>query len=167
VLLLNSPCTLSSVIYQEEGGINHIDATEHIMAVRLDKNFKVSRDPVDHSFQTSMRLLSDGEKCNLKGFILLNKTPGTVVISPLMHKQNYMMMRFTNQNLFNAFSLKHKFSFINFGDVQNEWVYSKFGFNYNDFNRMNLPDFTHSDKFNYDYFIKNNPPCLIWWKPRN
>jgi len=157
ITLSNSPCTMTSVIYQEEGGINHIDATEHIAATRFDKNSKAIRDPIDNSFQTTMRLISEEEKCNLHGFILLNKTPGTVVISPLMFKQIYMMMRFTNQNLFQTFSLKHKFNHINFGDVQKSWVYSKFGFSFFDFNSFHLPDFSHSDKYNFDYFIKIIP----------
>ena len=162
VHLYNSPCSLSSVIYQEEVGINHIDVDDSIQFTRFDKFSKLIKEPIDTSFQTIGKSLSDGEGCGIAGFIPLSKTPGIIVISPRKQRQQFFKIKATDQELSNTFSLKHKFFYIMFGEnTHDESVFRKFGFeNIQDFNRKDLPDYQKSDKVYFDYFIKIIPHIL-------
>ena len=160
--LNGSPCSMSSVIYQEDFGINHIDVDNKIQFTRFDIFQKVINEPYDSSFPSCTKSLSDGEGCGIAGYIEMSKTPGFIIISPKKQRQQYFMIKAINSNLSKNFSLKHKFFYIMFGDNKiHESVYKRFGYeNMEDFNRKDLPDYKMSDMVYFDYFIKIIPHIL-------
>ena len=91
--LNGSPCSMSSVIYQEDFGINHIDVDNKIQFTRFDIFQKVINEPYDSSFPSCTKSLSDGEGCGIAGYIEMSKTPGFIIISPKKQRQQYFMIK--------------------------------------------------------------------------
>jgi len=160
--LYGSPCSLSSVIYQEEMGITHINTYDSIKYTRFDKQHKVIDQPFDTSLQTASKMLSDDEGCEINGFIPINRTPGVIVFSPSNYRQLYFSLLVLDQDRSKSFSLRHKFFYIIFGEKDlDKSVLNRFGFkNVEEFNRKDLPNYQNSDKVNFDYFIKIIPHIL-------
>ena len=159
---VNAPCSLLSVVQEDQNGNRNDNVYAHLQKSRVDRN--------NHIIETSQRFslgsleqvveqIKEEEACIIRGFLQIEKVQGNVHIS--FHSVRMIMNVLLNRypDMFEKLTLSHKLGYLKFGDTTNTAkILSKYGYNeHTSFYKEDMPDYKYSKKPNFDYFIKIIP----------
>jgi len=109
------------------------------------------------------KAITDGEGCNIIGFIPISKVPGDIHVSFHGYADIFSYFKHVRADLYPKISLNHRLISLNFGNTDlNERILSRFGLESSAFKPETYPNYQNEkQRKNYDYFIKLIPHLFI------